>query len=145
MRSVFHALVVGAAVIAAPQVAFAAGDADKGKRVFNRCKACHVVNKEQNRVGPYLKGVVGRKAGVADGYKYSKLNQAAGAAGLVWTEENLMDYLVDPTKYLKAYIKENGDAAQAKGRSKMIYKLRKEDDRADVIAYLKTFSEAATN
>jgi len=127
--------------------AFAEGDPAKGEKVFRKCTACHMVGeKAKNRVGPVLTGVVGRKAGTAEGYKYSKLNQAAGEAGLEWTEENLIAYLPDPSGFLKKYLKENDAADKAKGRSKMVYKLKKEDERKDVVAYLKTFSkEPATN
>lgn len=150
-RYLSMAIAVGVMAFTAPGAALAqgageGGDAAKGKRVFNRCKACHMVGeKARNKIGPVLTGVVGRKAGEYEKYRYSKLNQTAGEAGLVWTKDNLFDYLVDPTKYLKAYIEENGDKAKAKGRSKMIYKLNKEQDRKDVIAYLDTFSEPKTN
>ncbi len=127
--------------------AFAEGDAAKGEKVFKKCTACHMVGeKAKNRVGPVLTGVIGRKAGTAEGYKYSKLNAAAGEAGLEWTEENLIAYLPDPSAFLKTYLKENGAEDKAKGRSKMVYKLKKESERKDVVAYLKTFSkEPATN
>ncbi|MEL6299940.1 MAG: c-type cytochrome [Pseudomonadota bacterium] len=118
------------------------GDAKKGERVFKKCTACHMVgDKAKNRVGPVLNGIVGRAAGTAEGYRYSKLNLAAGEAGLVWTAENIIAYLPDPSAYLKTFLKENGAADKAKGRSKMVYKLKKEDERKDVVAYLETFSE----
>ena len=145
MNKLAKAVVVGAALFFAPTAAFAEGDAANGEKVFRKCKTCHVVDDEKNRVGPYLKGVIGRTAGTATKYKYSNLNAAAGEAGLVWTEENLLEYLVDPSKFLVAYLKENGAEDKAKGRSKMVFKLRKEDERKDVIAYLKTFSEPKTN
>ena len=40
-----------------------AQDAEAGKRVFNQCRACHVVDQETNRVGPHLVGLIGRKSG----------------------------------------------------------------------------------
>ncbi len=124
----------------------AKGDAKKGERVFRRCVTCHAVgDNARNKVGPVQNDLIGRSAGTVEGYKYSKLNAAAGEAGLKWTEENLFAYLPDPTKFLKTWLTENGAKDQAKGRSKMVFKLRKADDRADVIAYLKTFSKPATN
>ena len=145
MKEFAKAVVVGAALLLAPSAAFAEGDAAKGEQVFKKCTTCHVVNDEKNRVGPYLKGLVGRTAGTAEKYKYSSLNAAAGEAGLVWTEENLFAYLEDPSKFLVEFLKANGAEDKAKGRSKMVYKLSKEDERNDVIAYLKTISEPKTN
>lgn len=122
--------------------ALAAGDAGKGKKVYKRCKACHAIGaKAKNKVGPVLNEVVGRKAGTYEGYKYSKLMLAAGEAGLVWTEEELNKYLTDPTKYLKAYLKEKGK--DAKGRGKMVYKLKKDADRANMTAFLASISKKA--
>ena len=59
------------ALSAAP--ALAAGDAEKGKKVYNKCKACHMVGENaKKRVGPPLNNIIGAKAGVQEGYKYSK-------------------------------------------------------------------------
>ena len=55
-----------------------AADLKKGKKVFNKCKACHVVNKEKNKVGPHLVGIFGRKAGAVEGFKYSKAMKDSG-------------------------------------------------------------------
>ncbi|MEO0617960.1 MAG: c-type cytochrome [Pseudomonadota bacterium] len=122
--------------------ALAAGDAKKGEKVFRKCKACHMVGeKAKNRVGPILTGVVGRKAGAAEGYKYSKTNALAGEEGLVWTEENIAAYLPGPQKFLEKFLKEKGK--KAPGRTKMVYKLKKEKEVADVVAYLATFSPKA--
>ncbi len=98
-----------------------AGDAKKGEKVFRKCKACHVVNKEQNRVGPHLVGIMGRSAGAVDGFKYSK---AMKDSGITWDEGTIAEYLKDP----KGYIKGNRMAFAG---------LKKDDDVANVIAYLK--------
>ncbi len=51
-----------------------AADAENGKKLFTKCKACHNADAPKNKVGPHLVGIVGRQAGAADGYtKYSKL------------------------------------------------------------------------
>lgn len=99
----------------------AAGDADKGEKVFRKCKACHVVDKEQNRVGPHLVGIIGRSSGAVEGFKYSK---AMKDAGLTWTEENLAAYLADPRGFIK-------------GNRMAFAGLKKEADVVNVIAYLK--------
>lgn len=121
---------------------FAEGDPEKGEKVFNKCKACHMVGENaKNRVGPVLNGLIGRPAGSVEGYRYSKLNSDAGENGLVWTEERLLAYLPDPTKFLIAFLEDAGKPELAKGRSKMAYKLRKPQEAEDVIAYLKQFSQ----
>lgn len=147
MKSFVKLAIVGIALAAAPAAALAEGDAANGEKIFNRCKTCHMVgDNAKHRVGPQLNGIVGRTAGTAEGYKYSNLNLAAGEAGLVWTEENLMAYLPNASNFLKDWLTANGAEDKAKGRSKMVFALKKEEDRADVIAYLKTFSkEPATN
>lgn len=111
---------LGLAVIASP-AAFADGDVAAGKKVFRKCQACHVVEKGKNRVGPSLYGVIGRKAGSVDGFKYS---DAMSSYGEVWTEEALDNYLQSPRDVVKG--------------TKMAFPgLKKAEDRADVIAYLK--------
>ena len=76
--------------------AYAEGDAKKGKSVFKRCLACHDIKKEKNKVGPHLVGIVGRKGGIAEKYKYSKSLLAKAAEGLVWDEASLDTYLEKP-------------------------------------------------
>ncbi|EHH09596.1 cytochrome c2 [Mesorhizobium amorphae CCNWGS0123] len=74
-----------------------------------------------------MKGVVGRKAGTAPGYVYSSAMKGAGAAGLVWVETNLAEYLKNPKKKVPA--------------NKMGFPgLKNPDDIKNVIAYLKSVS-----
>lgn len=102
-----------------------AATASDGEKVFNKCKACHSMEAGKHKVGPSLAGVVGRKAGTADGYnRYKGLKDV----DWTWTEDELMAYLEDPSKYTKA---KNGQ------RSAMGFKLKKEDERKAVIEYLK--------
>ena len=79
----------------------AAIDLRKGKRVFNKCKACHTLIANKNRVGPSLKSLFGRKAGTVPDYRYSKAMIAAGKKGLIWSENSLAKYLKKPSKYIK--------------------------------------------
>lgn len=114
------AAAISVGVLSAP--AMAAGDAAKGAIVFNQCKVCHVVDKGVNRVGPSLWGVVGRKSGSIVGYNYSKANKESG---LIWTVAQLDTYLEAPQKVVKG--------------TKMAFAgLKKPEDRANVIAFLKT-------
>ena len=102
-----------------------AGDAEKGKKVFNKCKACHGIDEGgKNKLGPNLWNMVGAAIAAVDGYKYSKALLAyAGEAGN-WNEENLDSWLKKPKDLVR--------------KTKMIFPgLKKEADRADLIAYLK--------
>ena len=114
------------AVAALPTTAaLAEGDAEKGEAVFKKCKACHVVDEAKNRVGPHLVNIVGRKTASVEGYKYSDAMAAKGAEGVVWDEANLDAYLAKPKDFVPG--------------TKMTFAgLSKPEDRADVIAYLKS-------
>jgi len=105
-----------------------AQDAAAGEKVFAKCKACHVVDADTNKIGPSLKGVVGRTAGTHEGFRYSPAMVAAGESGIVWNDETLAAYLRDPKGYIK-------------GNKMAFVGLKKDDELANVIAYLKQFSE----
>ena len=98
-------------------------DAVKGEKLFTKCKACHNPYSPKHKVGPHLVGIVGRKAGAAEGYtKYSK---DLKDSGIVWDEANLDKWLTGPKAMYP--------------KTKMIYPgLKKAEDRADLIEYLKT-------
>ena len=102
-----------------------AGDVAAGEKVFKKCKACHMVTKERHKSGPHLVNLFGRAAGSAEGFK--KYSKAMMESGVVWNEETLDAYLEAPKKYIK-------------GTRMAFAGLRKEKDRANVIAYLQTFS-----
>ena len=106
--------------------ALASGDVAAGEKVFKKCKACHVVDAEKHKTGPHLVNIMGRAAGSAAGYK--KYSKAMKSSGIVWNEETLDGYLEKP----KAYVK---------GTRMVFAGLRKEEDRANVIAYLKSYSK----
>ncbi len=107
--------------------ALAQGDAEAGEKVFRKCKACHAVGDgANNKVGPMLNGIVDNEIASVDGFKYSKAFLAKKAEGLVWTVEVLDTYLTKPKKFIPG--------------TKMSFSgLKKEQQRADVIAYLSTF------
>ena len=141
MRKQFVAILM-AGIAFVGGAANAAGSAEDGEAVFKKCMACHRVGPEaKNLIGPNLTGVIGRQAGTAAEFAYSELNKAAGQTGLVWTEDLIFKYLEDPTPFLKNFLTEKGKPDLAQGATKMVFKLADEQDRQDVIAYLKTFSK----
>ncbi len=104
----------------------ALGDISHGEKVFKKCSACHLVNKGgENKIGPALYGVIGRKVASKKDYKYSK---AMAAYDKNWTFEEMNGYLKKPQSYIKG--------------TKMAFAgLRKEKDRASVILYLNQNSD----
>jgi len=101
--------------------------AEKGAKVFRKCKSCHQLGDgAKNKVGPVLTGIVGRVAGSADGFKYSKAMTAAAGNGLRWDAEALSGYLEKPKKYMK-------------GTKMSFAGLKKETDRRAIIEYLKQY------
>lgn len=105
--------------------AMAEGDAKAGKRVFAKCRACHKLEAGKHGVGPSLHNIVGREIAAADGFtKYSKAMKAFGE-GKTWDEATLDAFLEKPKDLVKG--------------TKMAFPgLRKPEQRADVIAYLKS-------
>lgn len=144
MKKIGQSLFATLLLIAPASQAFAqdAGDAAAGEKVFKKCMICHRVGEgAKNLVGPQLNNVIGRTAGTAEKFRYSPLNQHAGKAGLIWTPELIIEYLPDPNAFLKKFLTDAGKADQAKGATRMTFKLQDEKDRKDVVAYLQTFSE----
>ena len=116
------------------------GDPVAGKKIFRSCAACHsVAENAKNGVGPVLRGVVGRPAGSYEGYKYGKSIQAANANGLVWDKEQLFNWLNNPKDFLRAYLDD------PKAKSKLPFKIKDEQKRRDVIAYLESLSPMQDN
>ena len=97
-KNIILSSIAAAMLLATP--AFADGDAAAGATVFVKCKACHENEQGVNKIGPTLKGVVGRKGASVEGYNYSDGAKAKSAEGLVWTEETLAAYLPDPKAYV---------------------------------------------
>ena len=124
MRLIALSAVVAMAAMTASQAQ--AQDAAAGEKVFGKCKACHVADEDKNKIGPSLKGVIGRTAGTHEGFKYSKAMTEAGTGGLKWDDATLTTYLHSPKETVKG--------------TKMAFPgLKSDDDIANVIAYLKQF------
>jgi cytochrome c len=126
-------------------MALAAGDVEAGAKVFKQCQTCHVVVDPDGKVlagknakvGPNLYGVIGRPAASYEGFKYGDGIMEAAAAGLVWDEAGLAEYVLNPTAYID---KVSGDA---KAKSKMAFKLKKPEDGVNVAAFLASLAPAA--
>jgi cytochrome c len=114
---------LGFSALLASGVAAQAGDAAKGKSVFQRCAICHTVEKGGgNGLGPNLFGVVGRKAGTAPGFSYSA---AMKGSGITWTPDKLGAYVTHP-------------GAIVPGNRMAFAGIGNPDQVADVVAYLST-------
>src|SRR5690242_1894875 len=85
------AVAVGAAL---PVTLPGAARAQDGDALFRRqCATCHAVQAGQNKIGPSLAGIVGKKAASVPGFQYS---DAMKAANITWTDDALAKYLADP-------------------------------------------------
>ena len=137
---------LSAFALAAATLPAHAADPEAGATAFtSQCATCHVVQNEAGEVlagrnarqGPNLYGVIGRQAGVVDGFRYGASIVEAGAAGLVWDTENLALYLKDPQGYLRETLGNN------RARSNMAQRVRDPETAANIAAFLATFSPAA--
>lgn len=106
---------------------------DAGKAIFKQCAACHTVDKGgKNGVGPNQWEIVGRKAGGHEGFNYSPAMKAVGEKPGdegVWTYEHINAFVANPKAIVPG--------------TRMAYAgLRKTEDRANLIAYLRTLADA---
>ena len=97
-------------------------DAGRGHQLFDkRCGGCHSLDNDKE--GPRLRSVYGRKAGTVSTFKYS---DSLGNSGITWDQVSLDEWLTDPDKFIPDV--------------DMDFHLEKADERADIIAYLKQLS-----
>lgn len=108
------------ALSAAP--ALADGDAAAGKTAFNKCAACHSIKPGENKIGPSLHGIVGRQSHSISNFAYS---EPMKNYNVTWDVPTLDHYLIDPR-------------ATVPGTKMVFVGLKKDDERANVIAYLET-------
>ena len=116
-----------AALIAIALASGTAGAADikKGKKVFNKCKACHSLKSGKNKMGPSLYGIMGRKAASVPKFRYSK---AMKKSGITWDEATLGLFLAKPKKFLK-------------GTRMSFSGIKKQTQMDNLLAYLKEASK----
>lgn len=121
-------LILAALMLAPPMLVpgmAVAQDAAAGQRVFNQCRACHTVEQGgRNGVGPNLHGIIGRKAGAIEGFRYSAALRAKAEGGLVWDEATLRAYIANPKEVVPV-------------GSMSFVGLRNEQQLNDLLAYLK--------
>ena len=116
--------ILTAVLIAAVSVPAMAQDAQKGKTVFNVCLACHTIGPgAQNKIGPELNGLDGRKAGTVSNFDYSDANKSSG---IVWNEETFEDYIKNP-------------AAKVPGTKMILPGIKNEQQEKDLWAYISQF------
>jgi cytochrome c len=109
---------------AASTPSMAQGDAEAGQLVFNNaCRTCHTLREGENRLGPHLDGVMGRKAGAVQGYGYSS---ALKASDLTWDAKTLDRFIADPDSVAP------GNAMRPYGG------IASAEERANLIAFLET-------
>ncbi len=127
----------GAVVEAEPidiAVLLASADIDKGKRLSKKCLSCHSFEKGKGagKSGPELYNAFGApKGGRSDFASYSNAMKEAGAAGGIWDVDALFGFIQSPKKYMKGT-----------GMSFAGFKKGKEQDVADLIAYLNSMSDS---
>jgi cytochrome c len=116
---------VAAALIAASAGTTTAQDVEKGANSFKKCLACHAIGPgAQNKVGPVLNGLDGRKSGTVPDFNYSDANKNSG---IVWNEAKFKEYIQDPRGVVPG--------------TKMIFAgIKKPDEINDLWAYVSQFN-----
>ena len=120
MQHALARLICALVLTCTASLAHAQGDAARGEKYFVDCASCHSLTAGENGVGPSLAGVLGRKAGTLDDYRYSP---ALKRSGITWTAQTLDTFVAEPLKLVPA--------------NRMPYAgMTDAGDRADLIAYL---------
>ena len=115
-------VVGGAAVLIAATFTahVGAADVEKGKAIFEQCAACHSLDGTGDYDGPTLKGIIGRKAGSLEDYRYSA---AMKRSDVTWDATTLDTYVADPQAFIP-------------GNRMAFAGITEQAQRADLIAYL---------
>jgi cytochrome c len=109
------------------------GDPEHGQTLFNQCKGCHQVGQGAvDRIGPHLNNIFDRPAAAVDSFRYSAGFERAAAGGLIWTYETLNDFVENPRALVS--------------NTRMSFRgFRDQQDRDDLLAYLRQFSASPEN
>ena len=100
-------------------VSAAQEESEEGKVAYNNaCRTCHSFKAGDNRLGPSLHGIVGRKAGSMEGFAFSS---AMKSSGITWDASNLDQFIENPEKVVHGNgMKPFGGIADAGERKKII-------------------------
>lgn len=122
-------LCVAGVVFIMGSVAMAAGDIAKGEKIAKKCITCHTLEKGgKNKLGPNLFGIFGSPVASVKGYKYSK---AMASSGIIWDEAAFTEFLANPNKFVK-------------GTKMSFAGIKYAKQRADLVAYFKSLTDAAS-
>lgn len=124
-------LIFGAALIVA-RPATAQDDVEAGRKVFQACRACHLLVANRHMTGPSLVGVFGRKAGTAEGFP--RYSPAMRQTNVVWSAETLDKFLADPQGFIKGNWITFPGVEDAKERANLIAFLKKASEPAAAVA-----------
>jgi cytochrome c len=111
-------------ILLSSPVALGAGDPAAGQKIFVRCAGCHSIVAGENKNGPSLAGVFGRKSGAEPGFNYSP---ALKSANITWDENTLDKYLANPSALVHG--------------TRMFINVPNAEDRENVISYLETLGK----
>lgn len=108
-------------------------DPEAGRNIFSQCKGCHQIGQgAEHRIGPHLNGIFGRRAASHDDFNYSASLERLGNSGVEWHADTLDTYLENPRALASD--------------TRMSYPgLADPQDRADLLAYLRQFSDSPAN
>lgn len=120
-------LLLSSLVLLSLQTTVLAGDAERGQTMTKWCVACHNVLEPRQKIGPHLRGIVGRPIASVSGFAYSQAMKDYAAKNGNWDEAKLEAYMTNPQKLVP------GIKMTFAGVPKAV-------DRADIIAYLKTLT-----
>lgn len=126
LRAARHAAIVLMLLCSPVTLAHASENVAGGQNIFQRCASCHVVTgSDPMRKGPSLQGIVGRPIASIPGFDYSPNMATLGAQGRIWDEKTLDEFLKYPSEFVK-------------GTKMTAPPVRREGERAELIAYLRT-------
>ena len=123
LQTTIRVLVPALALMGCVAAARADTDGDNQMAFNNACRTCHSFKEGDNRLGPSLHGVVGRKSGSLEGFAFSS---AMKSAGITWDEQTLDKFIANPDQVVSGNgMKPYTGISDAKQRS-------------EIVAYLKT-------